>query len=216
MVTTSQLLERFPHSSLSRKKIFLHFFDQNCPKKSGELMRTKIRVKVVEILTVHFLSVCSSPEPSGQRDSQRRPRSAQCHLVAASSQVHGRQHDVRGRLHRGRQPHLAGSGTDLSNRQTLGPSGQALKDASRTCGVAALQVEVVRASSELILRGLQPGTVYRVRVRVKLDGISYSGYWSSWSQTVSVETLPAGQYAHGPTRDTPWDGPQFAVFNMDV
>uniref|UniRef100_A0A668A5U4 Erythropoietin receptor n=1 Tax=Myripristis murdjan TaxID=586833 RepID=A0A668A5U4_9TELE len=53
------------------------------------------------------------------------------------------------------------------------------------------QVEVVRASSELILRGLQPGTQYSVRVRVKLDGISYNGYWSAWSDPVLTNTLPA-------------------------
>lgn len=62
--------------------------------------------------------------------------------------------------------------------------------------LATLQVEVVGATSELILRGLQPGTMYKVRVRVKLDGLSYSGYWSSWSQPVSIETLPAGWYTH--------------------
>ncbi|XP_026204542.1 erythropoietin receptor isoform X2 [Anabas testudineus] len=53
------------------------------------------------------------------------------------------------------------------------------------------QVEVVQASSELILRGLQSGTKYKVRVRVNLDGITYSGYWSAWSDPVFVETLPA-------------------------
>lgn len=55
-----------------------------------------------------------------------------------------------------------------------------------------LQVKEVRASSELILSGLEPGTKYKVQVRVKLDGISYSGYWSAWSDPVLTETLPAG------------------------
>ncbi|XP_068606227.1 erythropoietin receptor [Brachionichthys hirsutus] len=53
------------------------------------------------------------------------------------------------------------------------------------------QVEVVRASAQTILRGLKPGTTYKVRVRVKLDGLSYNGYWSAWSDQVSMETLPA-------------------------
>ncbi|CAG5896300.1 unnamed protein product [Menidia menidia] len=53
------------------------------------------------------------------------------------------------------------------------------------------QVEVARACSELILIGLQGGTKYRVQVRVKLDGITYNGFWSAWSDPVFVETLPA-------------------------
>ncbi|XP_061604055.1 erythropoietin receptor isoform X2 [Phyllopteryx taeniolatus] len=53
------------------------------------------------------------------------------------------------------------------------------------------QVEVVQASSRMILRSLQPGTKYTVRVRAKLDGISYNGYWSLWSDPVFMETPPA-------------------------
>lgn len=56
------------------------------------------------------------------------------------------------------------------------------------------QVKMVQAGSGVILRGLQPGTKYEMRVRVKLDGISYSGYWSAWSESVFMETLPAGQF----------------------
>uniref|UniRef100_A0A8C6KJA4 Erythropoietin receptor n=1 Tax=Nothobranchius furzeri TaxID=105023 RepID=A0A8C6KJA4_NOTFU len=58
-------------------------------------------------------------------------------------------------------------------------------------GDPAGQVEVARACSELILRGLQAATRYRVEVRVRLDGITYSGYWSAWSDPVWMETLPA-------------------------
>ncbi|XP_071241426.1 uncharacterized protein [Salvelinus alpinus] len=53
------------------------------------------------------------------------------------------------------------------------------------------KVEKVQASSELILRGLQSGTKYKVRIRVKLDGISYSGYWSAWTDPVLMETMPS-------------------------
>lgn len=60
--------------------------------------------------------------------------------------------------------------------------------------MTVFQVEVARATSELILKGLQPSTKYKVRVRVKLDGISYNGYWSAWSEPVFTETLPAGEY----------------------
>ena len=52
------------------------------------------------------------------------------------------------------------------------------------------------ASSELVLRDLQPGTRYQVSVRVKLDGVSYSGYWSAWAAPAFTETLPAGQVLH--------------------
>ncbi|XP_060946613.1 erythropoietin receptor [Limanda limanda] len=52
------------------------------------------------------------------------------------------------------------------------------------------QVEEVKAGSELILRNLQPGTKYKVQVRVKLDELSYNGYWSSWSEPVFIETPP--------------------------
>ncbi|KAM4716475.1 erythropoietin receptor [Anableps anableps] len=53
------------------------------------------------------------------------------------------------------------------------------------------QVEATKACSEMILRGLEAGTKYRVQVRVNLDGITYDGYWSAWSDPVFIETLPA-------------------------
>ena len=52
--------------------------------------------------------------------------------------------------------------------------------------------ELGHARQEVVLRGLSPGTIYTVRSRGKLDGISYSGYWSAWTQPVSMKTPPAG------------------------
>lgn len=53
------------------------------------------------------------------------------------------------------------------------------------------QVEVAKATSELVLRNLKPATRYKVRVRVKLDGDSYNGFWSAWSEPVFILTAPA-------------------------
>ncbi|XP_073721302.1 erythropoietin receptor-like [Misgurnus anguillicaudatus] len=51
------------------------------------------------------------------------------------------------------------------------------------------KVEEIKASTMLILRGLKPGTSYKVWVRVKPDGVSYKGYWSAWTEPV-FETTP--------------------------
>ncbi|XP_036390785.1 erythropoietin receptor [Megalops cyprinoides] len=50
------------------------------------------------------------------------------------------------------------------------------------------KLEVVQANTEITLRGLQPGTRYEVRARVKPDGVTYDGYWSAWTSLVSRET----------------------------
>ena len=53
--------------------------------------------------------------------------------------------------------------------------------------------EIVKDSTKLTLRGLQPNSKYKVWVRVKLDGISYNGYWSAWSDPVFGTTPPSGK-----------------------
>ncbi|KAI1886793.1 hypothetical protein AGOR_G00199470 [Albula goreensis] len=60
-----------------------------------------------------------------------------------------------------------------------------------TAGSQMGKREVVNANTEITLRGLQPGIRYEARVRVKLDGLSYDGYWSAWTPTVSMETPPS-------------------------
>ncbi|XP_051570141.1 erythropoietin receptor-like isoform X2 [Myxocyprinus asiaticus] len=52
------------------------------------------------------------------------------------------------------------------------------------------KVEEIKASTMLVLRGLQPGTRYKVWVRVKPDGVSYKGYWSAWTEPVFGSTPP--------------------------
>ncbi|KAK7175311.1 hypothetical protein R3I93_002269 [Phoxinus phoxinus] len=53
------------------------------------------------------------------------------------------------------------------------------------------KVEEKAASTTLVLRDLQSGTRYKVWVRVKLDGVSYKSYWSSWTDPVFADTLPS-------------------------
>ncbi|XP_067278409.1 erythropoietin receptor [Pseudorasbora parva] len=53
------------------------------------------------------------------------------------------------------------------------------------------KVEEVKASTVLVLRGLQAGTRYKVWVRVKPDGVSYKGYWSVWTNPVFAVTPPS-------------------------
>ncbi|KAK9978457.1 hypothetical protein ABG768_020208 [Culter alburnus] len=52
------------------------------------------------------------------------------------------------------------------------------------------KVEKIKASTTLVLRGLQSDTRYEVWVRVKLDGVAYDGYWSSWTDPVFAVTAP--------------------------
>ncbi|XP_051572155.1 erythropoietin receptor [Myxocyprinus asiaticus] len=52
------------------------------------------------------------------------------------------------------------------------------------------KVEVIKANTMLILRGLQAGTRYKVWVRVKPDGVSYKGFWSAWTEPAFGSTPP--------------------------
>ncbi|KAJ8404174.1 hypothetical protein AAFF_G00339470 [Aldrovandia affinis] len=52
------------------------------------------------------------------------------------------------------------------------------------------KLAVVRGNTESVLRSLHTGTRYDVQVRAKPDGLTYNGYWSAWTPTVSMETPP--------------------------
>ncbi|MBN3305780.1 erythropoietin receptor [Amia ocellicauda] len=52
------------------------------------------------------------------------------------------------------------------------------------------KTKLVKGETEYQLKGLWPQTVYTARVRVKPDGLSYSGYWSAWTEPVAMETPP--------------------------
>ncbi|XP_016381206.1 erythropoietin receptor [Sinocyclocheilus rhinocerous] len=53
------------------------------------------------------------------------------------------------------------------------------------------KVEVIKVSTMLVLLGLQPDTRYKVWVRVKPDGVAYTGYWSAWTEPVLGVTQPS-------------------------
>ncbi|XP_048847000.1 erythropoietin receptor isoform X2 [Brienomyrus brachyistius] len=50
--------------------------------------------------------------------------------------------------------------------------------------------KVIHESTEITLQGLQVNTKYKVQVRVKPDGLTYDGFWSSWTLPVSMTTAP--------------------------
>ncbi|KAI1884040.1 hypothetical protein AGOR_G00222280 [Albula goreensis] len=52
------------------------------------------------------------------------------------------------------------------------------------------QVTVVRRNTETMLHSLLASTTYNVRVRAKPSDLTYNGYWSAWTPTVSIETPP--------------------------
>ncbi|KAL2101013.1 hypothetical protein ACEWY4_002774 [Coilia grayii] len=47
--------------------------------------------------------------------------------------------------------------------------------------------EEVRIKTDLLLQGLQPGVSYSVRARVRPQSSGFSGWWSAWTDPVSME-----------------------------
>lgn len=50
------------------------------------------------------------------------------------------------------------------------------------------KVEVIREKKELVLPNVKRLTTYTIAVRAKPDGVSINGYWSAWSEPVTVVT----------------------------
>ncbi|XP_069460263.1 erythropoietin receptor [Ambystoma mexicanum] len=50
------------------------------------------------------------------------------------------------------------------------------------------KVEVVNRKTELVLTNVKGHTAYTIAVRAKPDEVSYNGYWSAWSEPVTVVT----------------------------
>uniref|UniRef100_UPI00398EFFFB thrombopoietin receptor n=1 Tax=Pristiophorus japonicus TaxID=55135 RepID=UPI00398EFFFB len=55
-------------------------------------------------------------------------------------------------------------------------------------GPASEKTEIVNTKQQHDLQGLKAGIKYMVRLRTKPDGISFDGFWSAWSETVSAVT----------------------------
>lgn len=55
-------------------------------------------------------------------------------------------------------------------------------------GTDIQKVDVIDGKTECILLNLNPRTAYSISIRAKLDGVSYNGYWSAWSEPVTEIT----------------------------
>ncbi|XP_067846108.1 thrombopoietin receptor [Heptranchias perlo] len=55
-------------------------------------------------------------------------------------------------------------------------------------GPASAKTETVNTKQQYDLQDLKAGIRYMVRLRTKPDGISFDGFWSAWSETVSAVT----------------------------